>query len=253
MHTDIAPATPPVEWPFPDIERRANLANEAFELELLHGKQDAEDVLRTAIRDEFPGRIALVSSFGADSAVLLHMVSRIDPSLPVVFVDSGKMFGETLAYRDRLIEQLGLTDVRTVQPDAVQVAEADGNGFLFRDDPDQCCNIRKVQPLRAGLNGFDAWISGRKGYQTASRALLPAFESDGLRVKVNPLAGWTRAAVDRYMDAHDLPRHPLVADGFVSIGCYTCTDRVAPGEDARAGRWRGADKTECGIHNWGMQ
>lgn len=209
---------------------------------------DATALLRLAIQDLFPGRIALVSSFGADSAVLLHMISTIDTTTPVVFVDSGHMFPETLAYRDELIERLGLTGVRSVQPSAEDVQRLDPEGFLWASDPDACCDLRKVAPLAEALDGYDAWITGRKRFQAATRTSLPLFEAEGDRIKINPLAGWTATAILAYLDRHALPRHRLVAKGYPSIGCIPCTSPVRPGEDQRAGRWRGRGKLECGIH-----
>ncbi len=220
-----------------------------------HRGADTRRLLAAMIGEEFPGRIALVSSFGAEAAVLLHMVSEIDPATPVVFVNSGKLFGETLRYRDLLVERLGLTDVRTVSPEPERVEQVDPDGVLWYGNPNMCCYIRKVEPLRRALEGFDAWITGRKGFQGGEREGLPVVEAgDDGRIKVNPLAGWEKEALDAYFADHDLPRHPLEADGFLSIGCMPCTDRVAPGEHARAGRWRGKSKSECGIHlpraNW---
>lgn len=206
------------------------------------------ELIERAVRDLFPGRIALVSSFGADAAVLLDLVAAVDPSVPVLFVDTGKLFGETRRHRDRLVERLGLTDVRTLGPDPAEVAAADPHGTLWHGDPDACCALRKVAPLARAIAGFDAWFSGRKRFQAATRAALPTVEADGPRIKINPLAGWDAAALAAHAAARGLPAHPLVAEGYPSIGCMPCTDRVAPGEDARAGRWRGRDKTECGIH-----
>ena len=208
----------------------------------------AGEVIAAAVRELFVDRIALVSSFGAESAVLLHLVSEIDPAVPVIFLDTGKLFPETLVYRRRLSERLGLTDVRSVQPDPARLAGKDAYGALWMSDPDLCCRIRKTEPLQRALAGFDAWFTGRKRFQTTTRAALPLFEADGDRIKVNPLARWSGADLADYASRHDLPAHPLVARGFPSIGCVPCTTRVAPGEDSRAGRWRGVDKIECGIH-----
>ena len=209
---------------------------------------DSQAFLRLAIHDLYPGRIALVSSFGADSAVLLHMVAQIDRATPVVFVDTGHLFPETLAYRDELVALLGLTSVEAVQPSAEDLAELDPEAFLWSTDPDACCDVRKVRPLARAVDGYDAWITGRKRFQAETRATLPLFEAEGERVKINPLAGWDASRLLRYLDLHQLPRHRLVANGYPSIGCIPCTSPVKPGEDARAGRWRGKGKTECGIH-----
>lgn len=209
---------------------------------------DAKAMLRFAIRDLFPGRIALVSSFGADSAVLLHMISDIDTSTPVIFVDTGHLFPETHAYRDELVSLLGLTDVRSAAATEEELQALDPESFLWSTDPDRCCEIRKVAPLARAIEGFDAWITGRKRFQSDSRASLPLFESEGDRTKINPLAGWDATKILTYLDAHGLPRHRMVAKGYPSIGCIPCTSAVRPGEDQRAGRWRGKSKTECGIH-----
>lgn len=213
-----------------------------------YGALDGADLLAPLIREEFPGRIALVSSFGADAAVLLHMVAAIDPTVPVLFIDTDKHFGETLRYRDRLAADLGLKDLRVLQPDEAAVAAADPDGTLWARDPDACCALRKVAPLARGLEGFEAWISGRKRFQSAGRAELPTLEAAEGHIKVNPLARWLPGDIEQARLAHGLPAHPLVADGYLSIGCMPCTDRAAPGDDPRSGRWRGTDKTECGIH-----
>lgn len=208
----------------------------------------ATDALLADLIAQLRGRVAVVSSFGIESAVLLHLVARIDRCVPVIFINTQKMFGETLAYRDSLVELLGLTDLRVVRPDPHAIAARDGKSLRWAHDPDGCCHLRKVEPLARALAPFDAWISGRKAFQ-AERSDLPRLEPDGGRLKINPLADWDRRAIDAHFAAHQLPRHPLEADGFASIGCVPCTSRVQPGEDPRAGRWRHWDKTECGIHN----
>ena len=208
----------------------------------------AEALLRVLIKQTYKRRIALVSSFGAESAVLLHMVAQIDPATPVLFLDTGKLFGETLRYRDKLVAALGLSDIRTLTPDPARLAGDDPHGMLWSRDADLCCHLRKVAPLQRALAGFDAWINGRKAHHGRDRADLPLTEPDGPRVKVTPLARWRAEDVSAYVDAHNLPPHPLVEDGFLSIGCMPCTDRVAPGGDIRSGRWAGDAKTECGLH-----
>ena len=207
-----------------------------------------QDMLAELLAGELKGRIAAVSSFGAESAVLLHMIATVDRDVPVIFTNTQKMFGETLEYRDALAEQLGLTDLRVYRPDPRLLRQKDESGLRWSYDPDGCCDLRKVEPLRRALVPFDAWISGRKGFQSKTRAALPRFEAEDGRLKLNPLADWDKARLEAYFDAHELPRHPLEADGYPSIGCKPCTSKVRPGEDPRAGRWRGWDKVECGIH-----
>jgi phosphoadenosine phosphosulfate reductase len=220
----------------------------ASRLETRFAQIKATTLLRLAIEELFPGRIALVSSFGADSAALLHMVAQIDKTTPVVFVDTGQHFPETLGYREKLVDMLGLKHMIVVEPDPETLANEDPEKFLFARDPDRCCDIRKVLPLAHALNGFDAWITGRKGFQTIERSRMPLFEAEGERIKVNPLAGWSAKQILDYLKEAEIPPHPLVAKGFPSIGCLPCTSAVRPGEEARAGRWRGKAKTECGIH-----
>jgi phosphoadenosine phosphosulfate reductase len=225
---------------------------DAIRLNNLFRGSDTREMLRTVIRDGLAGDLAVVSSFGAESAVLLHLIAEVDPATPVLFLDTQKHFPETLAYRDTLVERLGLTGLRIVTPDAATIAKKDDNGLRWSWDPDGCCEIRKVIPLARALAPFDASITGRKGFQSATRAGLPRFEIDHGdaegRLKINPLANWTHDMLEGWFDTHDLPRHPLVERGYPSIGCAPCTSKVAPGEDPRSGRWKGWDKTECGIH-----
>lgn len=209
---------------------------------------DTGAMLTELLAGELKGQIAIVSSFGAESAALLHLVAAVDKTVPLIFINTQKMFGETLAYRDELAERLGFTDLRVFRPDPYDLAARDQTGLRWSYDPDGCCDIRKVRPLRRALAPFDAWISGRKAFQAKSRAALPRFEIDEGRLKLNPLADWSKDQLEAYIDEHKLPRHPLVAQGYPSIGCSPCTSKVAPGEDPRSGRWKGWDKTECGIH-----
>lgn len=201
--------------------------------------------VRAALPDH---RHAIVTSFGAESAVLLHMAASVDRALPVIMVDTLKLFPETLEYALELAARLGLTDLRIHTPDPATLAARDATGLRWSYDPDGCCALRKVAPLDEALAGIDVWYSGRKAFQAATRSALPRLEGDGARLKVNPLALWDRARIADYMTSHALPAHPLVAQGYPSIGCAPCTSRVLPGEDPRAGRWRGWDKVECGIH-----
>jgi phosphoadenosine phosphosulfate reductase len=220
----------------------------AAALTATYGHLSGAELLRPLIGQVFAGRIALVSSFGTEAAVLLALVASVDPAVPVIFLDTGKLFGETLRYRDRLTAMLGLRDVRTIQPDAARLRAGDPDGTLWHRDPDSCCRLRKIEPLERAIHGFDAWISGRKRYQGGERRRLPAIEAHDGRTKINPLADWSRERIETAFAEWGLPRHPLEADGFLSVGCMPCTDRVQDGEDSRAGRWRGSDKTECGIH-----
>jgi len=206
------------------------------------------EVVAAALKVVGREQLALVSSFGTESAALLKVMADVDPAIPVIFLDTGWLFEETLAYRDTLIEKLGLRDVRSVKPSEETLAREDGDRELWFSDPDACCRIRKVEPLARALKPFSAWINGRKRFQGGVRGDIAVVEDDGARLKFNPFANASREAIEAIFAEAKLPRHPLAAAGFLSVGCMPCTSRSAAGEDARAGRWRGRGKTECGIH-----
>jgi len=208
-------------------------------------------MLRHLLASPLRGRTAVVSAFGAESALLLALVAEIDRAVPVIFLETGKHFPETLAHRDRVTAHLGLTDVRSVHPQDAQLTARDPDGELWQYDTDACCTLRKVEPLEQALSGIEVWISGRKRFQAATRSDLRFTEEEGERLKLNPLADWDAGRILAELEARGLPRHPLVDRGYPSIGCAVCTRSVRPGEDSRAGRWSGSGKTECGIHRPG--
>lgn len=226
--------------------------NDAVRLNRMFRGSSTQEMLEAVITDGLAGDVTTVSSFGAESAVLLHLIAQVNPGLPVLFLETGKHFPETLAYRDELIARLGLTNLINLTPDAADLAAKDETGLRWSYDPDGCCEIRKVIPLAKALENYDASFTGRKAFQSSTRANLPRFEVDTSdaqgRLKINPLIDWSADDITAYFAEHDLPAHPLVAQGFPSIGCSPCTHKVAPGEDPRSGRWKGWDKTECGIH-----
>jgi phosphoadenosine phosphosulfate reductase len=219
------------------------------------------DVLDRALRDATPAAViaaalqavgrehlAVVSSFGTESAALLKVMTEVDAAIPVIFLDTGWLFEETLAYRDTLIATLGLRDVRSIKPLETTLSREDPDRELWFSDPDACCRIRKVEPLARALAPFDGWINGRKRFQGGLRATIPVVEDDGVRLKFNPFANVSREAIQAIYAAAKLPLHPLAEKGYLSVGCMPCTSRTSADEDARAGRWRGRPKTECGIH-----
>jgi phosphoadenosine phosphosulfate reductase len=206
------------------------------------------DVIAAALQAVGRERLAVVSSFGTESAALLKVMADVDPAIPVVFLDTGWLFEETLAYRDTLIATLGLRDVRSIQPLEQALSREDPDRELWFSDPDACCRIRKVEPLARALAPFNAWINGRKRFQGGARAVIPVVEDDGARLKFNPFANVSRDEIAAIYKLANLPPHPLVKTGYLSVGCMPCTSRTSPDEDARAGRWRGRPKTECGIH-----
>jgi phosphoadenosine phosphosulfate reductase len=219
------------------------------------------DVLDRALRDASPAAViaaalqavgrehlAVVSSFGTESAALLKVMADVDPAIPVIFLDTGWLFEETLVYRDTLIAALGLRDVRSIKPLEATLSQEDPDRELWFSDPDACCRIRKVEPLARALAPFDGWINGRKRFQGGLRATIPVVEDDGVRLKFNPFANVSREAIQAIYAAAKLPLHPLAEKGYLSVGCMPCTSRTSADEDARAGRWRGRPKTECGIH-----
>ena len=206
------------------------------------------EVIEAALQTVGRDKLALVSSFGTESAALLKVMADVDPAIPVVFLDTGWLFEETLAYRDTLIAKLGLRDVRSIKPLEQALTREDPDRELWFSDPDACCRIRKVEPLARALAPFSAWINGRKRFQGGLRAELAVVEDDGAKLKFNPFANVAREEIEAIFQRANLPQHPLVASGYLSVGCMPCSSRTAPGEDARAGRWRGLAKTECGIH-----
>lgn len=222
------------------------IATRVAELNAKYRHHSATEVMQGALKDA--GNIALVSSFGAESVVLLHMAAIYDRAVPVLFIDTEMLFAETLVYQQEVSERLGLRNVQIIR--AADIPQVDPDGTLHQRDTDACCALRKTVPLQQALKGFDGWITGRKRFQTGKRAALDFFEAEAGtgRIKVNPLAHWAPEDVKAYMIENRLPRHPLVAKGYPSIGCAPCTSPVAPGEDPRAGRWRDQDKDECGIH-----
>ena len=225
------------------LDARAARLNERYK------HHAATEVLRRALNDPDLGRVTMVSSFGSESVVLLHMVSVVAPGTPVLFIDTQMLFQETLDYQVEVAEKLKLTDVRVVRATEREVALNDPDGTLHQFNTDACCDLRKTIPLERELSQFDAWITGRKRFQGGQRTELQFFESEApSRLRINPLAHWRSQDVQDYLAENNLPRHPLVAKGYASIGCAPCTSKVAPGEDPRAGRWRGSQKTECGIH-----
>lgn len=209
---------------------------------------DAKGLLGFALKEAFPKRIAVVSSFAAESVVLLHLVAAVDPETPVLFLNTGKLFGETMRYRDRLQDVLGLTDIRAIGPHPIDRENRDPEGTLWSRDPNACCHFRKTVPLARALSSFDALITGRKRFQTATRAAMEKVELVDGRIRFNPLIDWPLEELERYIEANGLPKHPLVHDGYPSIGCMPCTRRVKAGESYRAGRWAGLEKDECGMH-----
>jgi phosphoadenosine phosphosulfate reductase len=231
-------------------ERTAGAPDLPAAAELDHALRNATpaEVIASALRTVGREHLALVSSFGTESAALLKVMADVDPAIPVISLDTGWLFEETLAYRDTLIATLGLRDVRSIKPLEETLAHEDGNRELWFSDPDACCRIRKVEPLRRALAPFSAWINGRKRFQGGIRAAIPVVEEDGIRLKFNPFANVSREAIEAIYAQAELPPHPLAASGFLSVGCMPCTSRASTDEDARAGRWRGRAKTECGIH-----
>ncbi|MGR3343735.1 MAG: phosphoadenylyl-sulfate reductase [Paracoccaceae bacterium] len=233
----------PLEAPLAPVLERVG------ELNARYRHHSATAVLEHALSDPQVGNIAMVSSFGAESVALLHMLSVMDRSVPVLFLDTEMLFDETLSYQAEVAESLRLTNVQVIRPDREATFHRDTDGLLHQRDPDSCCALRKSEPLQKALGPFDAWITGRKRFQGQDRMDLEFFENEAdHRIKVNPLVHWTSQDVQDYMTNNRLPRHPLVAQGYPSIGCAPCTTRVAAGEDVRAGRWRGREKQECGIH-----
>jgi phosphoadenosine phosphosulfate reductase len=209
-----------------------------------------QEILAWAARI-FRGRLALACSFGGPSGlVLLDMAMQIDASIPVYYLDTGLLFPETYEHVRLMAQRYGIKPV-AVRPAQTLEEQAETHGAaLWERDPDRCCSLRKVQPQRAFLKGFEAWISGVRRDQSSARGAMDIVGWDRKfdLVKINPLANWTEEMVWTYIHAHEIPYNPLHDRGYPSIGCVTCTVRVNPGDDPRAGRWPGFAKTECGLH-----
>jgi phosphoadenosine phosphosulfate reductase len=229
-------------------ERAVSDLPTAQELDRTLRSASPAEVIAAALRAVGREHLAVVSSFGTESAALLKVMADVDPAIPVVFLDTGWLFEETLTYRDTLIAKLGLRDVRSIKPLEETLTREDPERELWFSDPDACCRIRKVEPLARALAPFRGWINGRKRFQGGLRAAIPVVEDDGVRLKFNPFANISREAIEAIYAQAKLPPHPLAASGFLSVGCMPCTSRTSPDEDVRAGRWRGRPKTECGIH-----
>jgi phosphoadenosine phosphosulfate reductase len=229
-------------------ERAADALPAADELDRALRDASPAEVIAAALHSVGREHLAVVSSFGTESAALLKVMADVDPAIPVIFLDTGWLFEETLAYRDTLIAKLGLRDVRSIKPIEDTLSQQDPDRELWFSDPDACCRIRKVEPLARALAPFSAWINGRKRFQGGARAAIAVVEDDGARLKFNPFANVTREQIEAIYALAKLPPHPLAASGYLSVGCMPCTSRTSPNEDARAGRWRGRPKTECGIH-----
>lgn len=208
----------------------------------------AQTVLRAALLREWSDQVTYVSSFGAESAVMLALIADVDPDMPILFLETGMHFPQTLDYKQTLIERLGLSNVRDIGPDAAEHQASDPRNTLWKQDTDACCSLRKVRPLAPALEGFEAWITGRKRFHGGARLHLPVFEFADGRFKINPMASWTQEDVQDYLNRRQLPKHPLVDQGYPSIGCWPCTRPADDPDDIRAGRWAGQDKTECGLH-----
>jgi phosphoadenosine phosphosulfate reductase len=230
------------------FERTAGALPAAAELDRALRDATPSEVVATALKTVGREHLALVSSFGTESAALLKVMADVDPAIPVIFLDTGWLFEETLAYRDTLIATLGLADVRSIKPLDETLSRDDPDRELWFSDPDACCRIRKVEPLARALKPFGGWINGRKRFQGGLRAAIPVVEDDGARLKFNPFANVSREQIQAIYASANLPPHPLAAMGYLSVGCMPCTSRTSANEDTRAGRWRGRPKTECGIH-----
>jgi len=229
-------------------------------LQAFYGESESIPLLRAMIHNEFKNEVALISSFGADSALLISLVAEVNPDTPILFLDTGKHFPETLEYVEQLENLFGLTNLRRLNPDPKLLNNIDPDGKLWQSQVNRCCWIRKVEPLDRELakGEFKALITGRKRYQTAQRKDIDNVElfEDGL-FRINPLCTWDKVELKEEFKKRNLPQHPLVERGYPSIGCAPCTREVRPDEDERAGRWAhttdmsGGQKQECGIHTGG--
>ncbi|MDB2414958.1 phosphoadenylyl-sulfate reductase [Rickettsiales bacterium] len=220
-------------------------------------KLEGRDLLESVVKDN-PGKVALMSAFNPEDVILSYWLSEFAPSTPILFLDTKKHFPETLRYKDAIVKQLGLKDVRVFEPKEELINNIDKDGELWKYQVNRCCWLRKVEPIERGIKegGFNILITGRRIEQTPERTDMKFIEEDSEKgqIKINPLMNWTRDERDDYMKEHNLAHHPLYDLGYLSIGCAPCTTPIFAGENERAGRWRhtktGEDKgkTECGLH-----
>jgi phosphoadenosine phosphosulfate reductase len=224
-------------------ELRAIVSHVGAELELA----PAEDIIEWAVAT-FGSRFCVTSSMA--DAVLAHLASRVAPGIDVLFLDTGYHFAETIGTRDAVAATLPVNVVTVTPRQTVPQQDASYGPELFARDPDLCCALRKVEPLRRALADYDAWATGLRRAETHDRVIAPVvgWDESKQKVKVSPLARWSDDDVERYVAEHGVLLNPLQYDGYPSIGCWPCTRRVAPGADPRSGRWAGTAKTECGIH-----
>ena len=215
--------------------------------DILNGKSTI-DRIRLLIEDIFLNRISYVSSFGAESAIILHMISKINKGFPIVFINTLKLFQETIDYKNYLKKSLGLQNIIEIQPEIEELKQADRNNDLWKTDTNKCCELRKVKPLNKALKNYDAWFSGRKSFHSDTRQENTMVEFHDDKYIVSPLLSWKRAEIENYFVGNNLERHPLVAQSYLSIGCTHCTSKTIDINDVRSGRWVGSTKTECGIH-----
>ena len=211
-----------------------------------HSNLDSKKLLKIMIKNIFYKKIAVTSSFGAESAVILHLVSKIDRTVPVIFLNTEKLFPETLKYLQNIKKKLHLKNIKICKPDKNYLKKHDPDGKLHKTNPNLCCHIRKILPLRKSMKNYDAWINGRKRFHGFERTKLKKIEMVNGLIKINPLADWSFNQIKNYMLNNDLPEHPLVAEGYKSIGCQPCTSKSK--DSIRDGRWADSLKSECGIH-----
>ena len=207
-----------------------------------------QNILENSINNIFKKKMVYVCSFGTESAIILHMVSEIDKSLPIILLNTNYLFKETIEYKDYLINKFKFSNFKEIYPSIKDLKINDSEGTLWKEDPDLCCNIRKVLPLQKELKKYDAWVSGRKSYHAGERTNLKFFEYINEKIVVNPLANVNRNFVDSYFKKHDIERHPLFESGYLSLGCTHCTVKTSMIDSPRSGRWNNKTKTECGIH-----
>tara|TARA_B100000029_G_scaffold79792_1_gene71301 strand:+ start:3805 stop:4503 length:699 start_codon:yes stop_codon:yes gene_type:complete len=213
-------------------------------------KLDSINLLNVMIKKIFSKKIVLTSSFGSESIVILHMISKIDRSTPVIFINTGKLFPETLDYAKKIINLLKLNNILVLKPLNKDLKIKDPNENLYKKNPDECCKIRKVFPLEKIINNYDAWITGRKRIHGFEREFINKIEKSSTHIKINPLADWSLEKINKYIKKNNLPEHPLISKGYKSIGCFTCTNKVIYNESIRSGRWKNFKKKECGIHTF---
>ena len=227
----------------------SDFLNKIDQLNKDFSNKSPEIIIDQCINKLFKKKVAYVCSFGSESVVILNIIAKIDKSTPIIFLNTHFLFHETISYKNTLIKKFGLKNLIETFPTNTDLKINDLNNDLWKSNPDKCCHLRKVKPLKKELKYFDGWISGRKSYHKGDREFLNIFEIQDRKIVINPLINQDQKSIENYFEENRLPKHPLIKKNYFSIGCTHCTSPAKNLSDMRSGRWEHLNKTECGIYN----